>query len=148
MPSTPSRAGDEIQAKANRTAQGQRPALRHRELRADADIQHQQSQQRQHGQPGCDGLFPVPFERLQEFFAGRYFLPQATAYSARVDAPAVTTGRQHSSHSTLNTTRSPSRAIARKSGLLFSSSLMIDSAKKLCPQPAGARAHDITGLTD
>lgn len=140
--------GGEIQAKASRTAQGQRPALRHRELRADADIQHQQSQQRQHGQPGCDGLFPVPFERLQEFFAGRYFLPQATAYSARVDAPAVTTGRQHSSHSTLNTTRSPSRAIARKSGLLFSSSLMIDSAKKLCPQPAGARAHDITGLTD
>ena len=26
---------------------------RHRELCADADIQHQQSQQRQHGQPGC-----------------------------------------------------------------------------------------------
>ena len=50
------------------------------------DIQHQQSQQRQHGQPGCGGLFPVPFERLQEFFAGRYFLPQATAYSARVGA--------------------------------------------------------------
>ena len=55
-----------------------------------------------------------------------------------VPAPAVTTGRQHSSHSTLNTTRSPGCAIARKSGLLFPSSLMIDSAKKLCPQPAGA----------
>ena len=47
------RAGGEIQAKASRTAQSQRPAPRHRELRADADIQHQQSQQRQHGQPGC-----------------------------------------------------------------------------------------------
>lgn len=45
--------GGEIQAKASRTAQGQRPAPRHRELRADADIQHQQSQQRQHGQPSC-----------------------------------------------------------------------------------------------
>lgn len=50
MPSTTSGRGDEIQAKASRTAQGQQPAPRHRELRADADIQHQQSQQRQHGQ--------------------------------------------------------------------------------------------------
>lgn len=87
MPSTTSGRGDEIQAKASRTAQ--QPAPRRRELRADADIQHQQ---RQHGQPSCGGLFPVPFERLQEFFAGRYFLPQATAYSARVDAPAGATG--------------------------------------------------------
>ena len=48
MPSTTSGQGDEIQAKASRTAQ--QPAPRRRELRADADIQHQQSQ---HGQPGC-----------------------------------------------------------------------------------------------
>ena len=53
MPSTTSGRGDEIQAKASRTAQGQWLAPRHRELRADTDIQHQQSQQRQHGQPGC-----------------------------------------------------------------------------------------------
>lgn len=53
MPSTTSGRGKEIQAKASRTAQGQQPAPRHRELCADADIHHQQSQQRQHGQPDC-----------------------------------------------------------------------------------------------
>ncbi len=81
------RAGGEFRQKLAAPRRVNGPPHDNRELRADADIQHQQSQQRQHGQPGCDGLFPVPFERLQEFFAGRYFLPQATAYSARVDAP-------------------------------------------------------------